>query len=102
MKKVTLCCIEMEHNLLNEFPELSPHQVSIIFNYIKVLSDTSPEGIFLLLIFHFLSLLLQSCNVFLMHLECISYCVLYKMLPSYVVLPVEENTTIAVFCLTYF
>ena len=28
----------MEHNLLNEFPELSPHQVSII---LKVLSDTS-------------------------------------------------------------
>ena len=28
------CVVEMEHNLLNEFPELSPHQVSIIVRYI--------------------------------------------------------------------
>ena len=38
IEKKLRCVVEMEHNLLNEFPELSPHQVSII---LKVLSDTS-------------------------------------------------------------
>ena len=38
IEKKLRCVVEMEHNLLNEFPELSPHQVSII---LRVLSDTS-------------------------------------------------------------
>ena len=38
IEKKLRCVVEMEHNLLNEFPELSTHQVSII---LKVLSDTS-------------------------------------------------------------
>ena len=38
IEKKLRCVVEMEHNLLNEFPELSPHQVNII---LKVLSDTS-------------------------------------------------------------